>query len=40
VEYKGKIIDPTWWQFAGGDVKVYIFNLDDPRYTRDPDAED
>ncbi len=39
VEWKGKIIDPTWWQFAGGDVRVHVFELDDPRYERDPDAE-
>ena len=40
VEYAGKIIDPTFWQFAGGEVKVYVFELSDPRYSSGPDAED
>lgn len=38
VEYQGKIYDPTWWQFAGGEVKVYVFELGDPRFIRDPEA--
>ena len=32
VEYGGKIIDPTFWQFADDPVRVYVFDLDDPRY--------
>ena len=33
VEYEGKIIDPTWWAFHPGEpVKVYVFDIDDPRY--------
>jgi hypothetical protein len=39
VEYKGKIYDPTFWQFAGDEVKVYVFELNDPRFVRDDDAE-
>lgn len=35
VEFGGKIIDPTWWQFTGEAARVYIFELDDPRYTKD-----
>jgi hypothetical protein len=38
VEFGGKIIDPTWWQFAGDPVGVYVFELDDPRFIRDKDA--
>jgi hypothetical protein len=39
VQYKGVIIDPTFWQFAGDPVRVYVFSLDDPRFHRDKDAE-
>jgi hypothetical protein len=38
VEFEGKIIDPTYWQFAGDTPKIYVFNLDDPRYARDEEA--
>jgi hypothetical protein len=38
VEFGGKIIDPTWWQFADDPVKVYVFELDDKRFTRDKNA--
>jgi hypothetical protein len=39
VEYKGVIIDATFWQFDGDPVRVYVFPLDDPRFHRDKDAE-
>jgi hypothetical protein len=35
VEFGGKIIDPTWWQFTGHPARVYVFPLDDPRFVRD-----
>jgi hypothetical protein len=38
VEHGGKIIDATWWQFAGGEVRVYVFELGDPRFVRDESA--
>lgn len=40
VEYGGKIYDSTFWQFGeGGDeVRVYVFELNDPRYVRDEKA--
>jgi len=38
VEYKGVIIDPTFWQFADDPVKVYVFNLGDHRYVPDDNA--
>lgn len=38
VEYGGKIIDATWWQFGGDEVRVYVFDLDDPRFIRDKNA--
>lgn len=38
VEYGNKIIDPTFWQFAGDEVRVYIFEVGDPRYVIDPTA--
>lgn len=38
VEYNGKIIDPTFWQFAGDEVRVYIFEVGDPRYVKDSTA--
>jgi hypothetical protein len=38
VEFGGKIIDPTWWQFAGDEVRVYVFELGDPRFVRDENA--
>lgn len=38
VEFRGKIIDPTWWVFANETPGIYVFDLDDPRYVRDPEA--
>jgi len=38
VEYNGKIYDATYWQFAGDEVRVYVFELDDPRFSRDPNS--
>lgn len=38
IVWKGKIYDPTFWQFAGDEVRVYVFELDDPRFTPDPKA--
>ena len=38
VEFGGVIIDPTWWQFAGDPVRVYVFKLNDKRFIRDESA--
>lgn len=38
VEFKGRILDPTFWQFAGERPGVYVFDVGDPRYTRDSEA--
>jgi len=40
VEYKGKIYDPTFWQFGddGDEVRVYVFDVGDPRYEIDDNA--
>jgi hypothetical protein len=35
IEYKGKIIDPTWWAFhPGEEVKIYTFSIKDKRYSK------
>jgi hypothetical protein len=39
VEYKGLLIDPTWWAFADDSVRVYVFEVGDPRYTYDDGAD-
>jgi hypothetical protein len=38
VVFEGKIIDPTWWSFEGEEVRVYVFDATDPRYTEDDNA--
>ena len=38
VEFHGKIIDPTFWQFAGNRPGVYVFDASDPRFARDEKA--
>lgn len=38
VVFNGKIIDPTWWQFTDAWVKVYEFDLNDPRFVPDESA--
>ncbi len=40
VEYKGKIYDPTFWQFGdeGDEVRVYMFDIGDPRFEEDDKA--
>lgn len=40
VEYKGKIYDPTFWQFGdeGDEIRVYVFDVGDPRYEEDDNA--
>lgn len=40
VEYKGKIYDPTFWQFGdeGDEIRVYMFDIGDPRFEEDDKA--
>jgi len=40
VEYRGKIYDATFWQFGdeGDEVRVYMFDVGDPRYEEDDNA--
>lgn len=38
VEFGGKIIDPTFWQFAGERPRVFVFDINDPRFTKDEEA--
>jgi hypothetical protein len=38
VEFEGKIIDPTFWQFAGERPRVFVFDINDPRFTKDEEA--
>src|SRR5271157_4148735 len=40
VEYRGKIYDATFWQFGdeGDEVRVYMFDIGDPRYEEDDNA--
>jgi len=40
VEFKGKIYDPTFWQFGdeGDEVRVYMFDIGDSRFEEDPEA--
>ncbi len=38
VEFGGKIIDPTFWQFAGERPRVFVFDINDPRFIKDEEA--
>lgn len=38
VVHNGKIYDATYWQFGGDEVRVYEFELNDPRFVPDDKA--